>query len=96
MTGGASRLISLCVPFHSSYAGSQPIRCRTNSLHSRSFLMSLLEQSPEVVRLNRHGKESDWWSFGIFVHELICGYRASSCIVCAWLYSVSSISNGTQ
>lgn len=30
--------------------------------------------SPEVVRLNRHGKESDWWSFGIFVHELICGY----------------------
>ena len=29
--------------------------------------------APEVVAGRRHGKEADWWSFGILVHEMLVG-----------------------
>ena len=30
--------------------------------------------APEVVSLGRHGKETDWWCFGVLVYEMLVGY----------------------
>ena len=43
------------------------------SARSRSFVGTHEYVSPEVASGNSHGNAVDWWSFGIFLYELIYG-----------------------
>ncbi|GAU35908.1 hypothetical protein TSUD_69410 [Trifolium subterraneum] len=44
------------------------------SARSCSFVGTHEYVSPEVAAGNSHGNAVDWWSFGIFIYELIYGY----------------------
>ncbi|KAK2384526.1 serine/threonine-protein kinase D6PKL1 [Trifolium repens] len=44
------------------------------SVRSCSFVGTHEYVSPEVAAGNSHGNAVDWWSFGIFIYELIYGY----------------------
>jgi serine/threonine protein kinase len=35
--------------------------------------------APEMISQKGHGISVDWWAFGIFLHELLCGVTPFSC-----------------
>jgi protein-serine/threonine kinase len=49
-----------------------PIVATKPTLHKTTSFVGTVEYiAPEVVRGHGHDASLDWWTFGIFVHELI-------------------------
>ncbi|CEG69388.1 Putative Serine/threonine-protein kinase domain protein [Rhizopus microsporus] len=58
----------------SSPFSKQPMIDTRMSIRTNSFVGTEEYLAPEVIRGSGHSCTVDWWTLGIFVYEMICGY----------------------
>ncbi|WZZ48535.1 hypothetical protein YC2023_048642 [Brassica napus] len=58
---------------HHSGGGSLPELVAEPNTRSMSFVGTHEYLAPEIIKGEGHGSAVDWWTFGIFVHELLYG-----------------------
>ncbi|KAF8048986.1 hypothetical protein N665_2336s0005 [Sinapis alba] len=56
-----------------SHSGSLPELVAEPNTKSMSFVGTHEYLAPEIIKGEGHGSAVDWWTFGIFVHELLYG-----------------------
>ncbi|KAJ4904249.1 Protein kinase superfamily protein [Raphanus sativus] len=59
--------------FRSQHSGSLPELVAEPNTKSMSFVGTHEYLAPEIIKGEGHGSAVDWWTFGIFVHELLYG-----------------------
>ncbi|CAH2057953.1 unnamed protein product [Thlaspi arvense] len=59
--------------FFKSHSGSLPELVAEPNTRSMSFVGTHEYLAPEIIKGEGHGSAVDWWTFGIFVHELLYG-----------------------
>ncbi|KAF8099708.1 hypothetical protein N665_0238s0036 [Sinapis alba] len=59
--------------FFRSHSGSLPELVAEPNTRSMSFVGTHEYLAPEIIKGEGHGSAVDWWTFGIFVHELLYG-----------------------
>ncbi|CAH8301707.1 unnamed protein product [Eruca vesicaria subsp. sativa] len=59
--------------FKSHHSGSLPELVAEPNTRSMSFVGTHEYLAPEIIKGEGHGSAVDWWTFGIFVHELLFG-----------------------
>ncbi|KAJ4892338.1 Protein kinase superfamily protein [Raphanus sativus] len=59
--------------FKSHHSGSLPELVAEPNTRSMSFVGTHEYLAPEIIKGEGHGSAVDWWTFGIFVHELLYG-----------------------
>ncbi|KAL0896382.1 hypothetical protein Bca101_080343 [Brassica carinata] len=57
----------------SQHSGSLPELVAEPNTKSMSFVGTHEYLAPEIIKGEGHGSAVDWWTFGIFVHELLYG-----------------------
>ncbi|XP_010507740.1 PREDICTED: serine/threonine-protein kinase D6PKL1-like [Camelina sativa] len=59
--------------FFKSHSGALPELVAEPNTRSMSFVGTHEYLAPEIIKGEGHGSAVDWWTFGIFVHELLYG-----------------------
>lgn len=60
-------------PLPSSSSGLPELLAEPTSARSMSFVGTHEYLAPEIIKGEGHGSAVDWWTFGIFLHELLFG-----------------------